>query len=265
LHFSNDKVAALRSGDILDINEEGDCENILPIVKKNRNIKKAEIWGNITEDSLNLIVDSIVKKKIRPHVIRFCNYDFFSDENIEFLIRLFNNNKDLRIILGNQIRYNSLLTSVGTEKLHQALIFNKTLFLLDLSNNNIGPGGSKFIAAMIKDCKSLQHLLLENNNIGNEGVKLVAEALKVENIIEKITLDMNNISDIGLAYIGETIRVNDALRFLTLDDNFITDEGLKMFANALATNYSLISVHFKNNLFTRECISYLLDMLNPNN
>jgi hypothetical protein len=77
---------------------------------------------------------------------------------------------------------------------------------------------------------------------------------------------MNDIKkNIGLAYICETIRVNDTLRVLTLDNNLITDEGLKMFANAMAANYSLISVRFENNIFTRECVNYLLDMLNSNN
>jgi hypothetical protein len=259
LHFCNDGDSSL------DIAEEDDCKNILPFIKKNRNTIRVQIWTNINNDSLNLIVDSVAKKKIRPHVIRFSNYDFFADEHIEYLTRLFYNNKDLRIIMGNQFLYNSLLTSVGTEKLHQALKFNKTLLLLDLRNNNIGPDGSKFIASMIKDCKSLQDLWLGNNNIGNEGVKLIGEALKTENIIKVINLNMNDISDTGLAYICETIRLNDTLRFLTLGDNLITDEGFKMFANALAANYSLVSVHFENNRFTRECVNYLLDMLNPNN
>jgi hypothetical protein len=263
LNFSNDKVADFNRGYSLNINMEDNCKHILSIIKKNRNTISLQISTNINSDSLNLIVESVVKKKIRPQVIEYNNYDFFTDKNIERLIPLFYNNKDLREIVGSQHLYDSL-TSFGTKKLHQTLIFNKTLLLLDLSNNNIGSEGSKFIASMIKDCKSLQQLSLGNNNIGNEGVKLIAEALKTENIIEKITLDMNDISDIGLAYICETIRVNDILRFLTLDDNFITNEGLKMFANALAANYSLVSVNFENNPFTKECVSYLFDIFNPN-
>jgi Ran GTPase-activating protein (RanGAP) involved in mRNA processing and transport len=158
---------------------EDDCKQILSLIKKNRNITCLYIWSDINSDSLNSIVESVVKKRIRPQVIRYNNYDFFADKNIELLGRLFYNNKDLRVILGSQ-HFCDSLTSFGIEKLHYALIFNKALLVLNLSNNNIGPEGSKFIASMIKDCKSLQDLYLENNNIGNEGVKLIAEALKTE-------------------------------------------------------------------------------------
>jgi hypothetical protein len=263
-HVNNDKVADLKTGYGLDIDDEEDCKDNLPIIKKNRKITSMHIWTKISSKSLNLIVESIVKKRIRPHIIKFRNYDFFADKNIEYITQLFYNNKDLRIIWGQQPLSDSLLTSFGTEKLYQALIFNKTLMILNLGNNNIGPKGSKFIASMIKDFKSLRNLMLGNNNIGNEGVKLIAEALKTDNIIESINLKMNDISDVGLAYICEAIRINDALMILTLDDNFITDEGLKFFANALAVNYSLVSVHFENNPVTRDGVNYLIDMLNPN-
>jgi hypothetical protein len=265
LYFCNDKVATLRRAYDLSIGEEDDCKNILPTIKKNNSIISVYIWININNDSLNSFCESVAKKRIRPHIIKFSNYDFFADKNADYLTRLFYNNKDLRIILGNCFLYESLLTSVGTEKLYKALKVNKTMLLLDLRNNNIGPEGSEFIASMIKDCKSLRNLYLGNNNIGNEGVKLIAEALKADNFIESIALDMNEISDIGLAYICETIRVNDTLVSLNLEDNLITNEGLKMFVNSLAINYSLESVGFENNLFTREYISYLLDLLNPNN
>jgi hypothetical protein len=265
LQFNDDKVASFRRAYDLSISEENDCKNILPTIKKNNSIISVNIWTNINNDILNSTVESVVKKRIRPCVIKFSNYDFFADKNIEYLTRLFYNNKDLRIILGYQFLCDSLLTSYGAEKLYQALILNKTILLLDLRNNNIGPEGSMFIASMIKDCKSLEHIYLGNNNIGNEGVKLIAEALKTKNKIEKIILDMNEISDIGLAYICETIRVNDTLVSLSLEDNLITNEGLKMFVNVLAVNYSLLSVGFENNLFTEEYISYLLDLLNPNN
>jgi hypothetical protein len=196
-HVNNDKVADLKMSYDLKINEEEDCKNILPIIKKNRKITSVNIFTNINSDSLNSIAESIVKKRIRPQIINFQKYDFFADKNIEYITRLFYNNKDLRMIWGLQPLYDSLLTSFGTEKLYQALIFNNTLMVLDLSNNNIGPEGSKFIASMIKDCKSLLNLILRNNNIGNEGVKLIAEALKTDNVIESISLNMNDISDIG--------------------------------------------------------------------
>jgi hypothetical protein len=265
LLFSNDKVATLRRGYELDIVDEDACKNIIPTIKKGGKITNVYIRTNINSDSLNSIVESVVKKIIRPQAIKFNNYHFFADKNIEYLTRLFYNNKDLQTIFGHSSLKDSLLTSFGTEKLYQALKLNKTLLLLDLRNNNIGPEGSKFIASMIKDCKSLQNLLLGNNNIGNEGVKFIAEALKSDNLLKIINLSKNEISDIGIAYISETIRVNDVLEELILEDNLITDEGLKMFINALVVNYSLAYVYFNNNLFTRECISYLLDMLNPNN
>jgi hypothetical protein len=98
LHFNNDKVVALKSSYNIDIDEEEDCKNILPIIKRNRKITRVHIFTNINSDSLNSIAESIVNKRIRPQIINFQKYDFFADKNIEYITRLFYNNKDLRII-----------------------------------------------------------------------------------------------------------------------------------------------------------------------
>jgi hypothetical protein len=49
-HFNNDKVVALNSSYDLDIDEEEDCKNILPIIKKNRKIISVHIYTNINSE-----------------------------------------------------------------------------------------------------------------------------------------------------------------------------------------------------------------------
>jgi hypothetical protein len=264
LQINKDKKAIFKRSNELLINDDFNLKATLPMAMKNKKLKSVNIEADINRADLNLITESIMMKRISPLVIKFSNYDLFGEENIEYLTQLFYNNKNLRSIIGERPIYKSLLTSFGIERFYQALLYNKTLTLLDLSNNNIGDEGSKFISLMIRNCKSLRVLFLRNNNIGNEGIKLIAEALKTNNNINQINLDFCNINDSSLAYICEMIRVNDTLNTLILDHNSITDEGLKMFADALAINYSLISVEMEDNVFTSEGANYLVDTLDPN-
>jgi hypothetical protein len=79
LHFNNDKVVALKSSYDLDIDEE--IKDILPIIKKNRKITNVHIWTNINSDSLNSIVESIVKKEL-DHILLNSKNMIFSQTKI---------------------------------------------------------------------------------------------------------------------------------------------------------------------------------------
>ena len=49
-----------------------------------------------------------------------------------------------------------------------------SLEILDLSGNNIGDDGSKDIAIMIKENKTIKRLILENCHIGTKGLQRIA-------------------------------------------------------------------------------------------
>ena len=49
-----------------------------------------------------------------------------------------------------------------------------SLEILDLSGNNIGDDGSKDIAVMIKENKTIKKLILENCHIGTKGLQRIA-------------------------------------------------------------------------------------------
>jgi hypothetical protein len=68
LFLNNDKVAALKLSYDLDIDEDSDCKNIIPIINKNRKITSVHIWTKIYSDSSNSIVECIVKKEL-SHIL----------------------------------------------------------------------------------------------------------------------------------------------------------------------------------------------------
>jgi hypothetical protein len=89
----------------------------------------------------------------------------------------------LKYIHGNKPEINKHsqfpLTVIGVEYIYHALLSNKTLKCLDLSNNNIGVDGCIFISLTMRDCRLLTRINIGYNNIGNDGVKLISEQLSL--------------------------------------------------------------------------------------
>jgi len=67
---------------------------------------------------------------------------------------------------------------------------NKSLEVLDLADNNLGPKGIEILKESIISNKTLHELKVNNNNLGSgNGSKVIAEILKLQESLKK--LDIN--------------------------------------------------------------------------
>jgi hypothetical protein len=266
LRFCKEEEILLRMNNRFCIHNETKTNYELPFYKKNKNSCILYVEASLNKNDIKSISELIYKKRIKLQLISFFkNYNIFGDDCIKFLVHILKNNKDLKYIRGHEPEINKHrqfpLTAMGVEYIYHALLNNKTLKCLDLSNNNIGVEGSYFISLIMRDCRLLTLINVGYNNIGNEGVKLIAEQLKTNNTITELKLRCNDIDDIGLGYICDAIKVNKTLDLLNLQDNFITDEGLRILAGALCENFSLTKVELDRNIFTDQGVSNLVDIL----
>ena len=65
---------------------------------------------------------------------------------------------------------------------------------LDLSGNDIGDGGAKYIANALKIDTSVKKLYLDFNKISNEGAKTFDNALAINNTLTDLELIHNKIN-----------------------------------------------------------------------
>lgn len=60
------------------------------------------------------------------------------------------------------------------------------MFLVDFSDNYLGPMGASVLAQAIKQNSSIQEVYMKGNDIGNEGVKSICEALLVSSLLDSL-------------------------------------------------------------------------------
>jgi Ran GTPase-activating protein (RanGAP) involved in mRNA processing and transport len=177
------------------------------------------------------------------------------------------------------LRLSRLPTSLNikiTEEITKALKVNKTLEVLNLSQNNLGESDMTYIADALETNTSIKSIVLSGNDaddagfeaiakalkvnntlttvnlsdnpIGYDGAKAIAKALKVNNTLTTIDLSANMIGDKGAGVIAEGIKVNKTLTYIDLSYNRIGDDGAKAIAEAIKVNKTLTSI----NLFANE-------------
>ena len=110
---------------------------------------------------------------------------------------------------------------------------------LNLSSNNLGPGGARVVGEAVAKFQQITNLDLNlgHNNIGAKGAKAVGDSLaKLEQITNlKLHLDDNNIGAEGAKAVADSLAKLEQITNLKLhlDDNNIGAEGAKAVADSL--------------------------------
>ena len=111
---------------------------------------------------------------------------------------------------------------------------------LDLSSNNLGPGGAKAVGEAVAKFQQITNLKLwlYGNNIGAEGAKAVGDSLAKLEQITNLTLFLygNNIGAEGAKAVGDSLAKLEQITNLEihLDGNNIGAEGVKAVGDSLA-------------------------------
>ena len=118
----------------------------------------------------------------------------------------------------------------------------RSLWLLDLSANNITPAHIHHLVAIVERTNALGTLYVMNNDIGTCGC-LLAKALASNRCITTLSLGNSNIDDSVVAALGECLTSNQVMRTLDISLNpAVSFEAQSSFLNVLKQNTSMLTL-----------------------
>lgn len=124
-----------------------------------------------------------------------------------------------------------------------------SLLTLDLKSNDIR-GGVNYLAQVLRKNRTLRVLNLSDNNIEMQGLVALAEALKYNSTLETLDLSHNACSGPGLEGITtlrQAFALNSNLKRLFLNDTDLSSEGAIALAEFLPEARSLIHLDLTEN------------------
>ena len=128
----------------------------------------------------------------------------------------------------------------------EALVINKTLTKLNLSNNSVC---AYDIARVLKYNSTLTTLILSNTGIGildGDGVKTIAETLKINTTLTTLVLSYNGIRSWGIIAIAKALEINNTLTTIDISYNNVGYNATKAIAEAVKTNTTLTTLILNN-------------------
>ena len=170
----------------------------------------------------------------------------FGREAAEIIAEAMKYNKSVTYLrLGNNI------CDGGVEQLSYMLGYNRTLKVLDLSDNSsISARGVTFLADALKKNTTLTTLILSKTNVKQKACVALSSMLAVNKTLTTLDVSCNNIGDRGVKALLEFIRKsNHSLTTLSIANNIITSAGANVLAETLCDNTTLTSIDISNNNF----------------
>lgn len=124
----------------------------------------------------------------------------------------------------------------------------RTVRVLVLFVNDIGPIGAAAVAKGLKHNKSLRKLMINMNVVGDKGVEAFGETLTYNRSLRQLYLSDNNIGNAGVIALTEGLIHNDgSLLELNLSNNEITCDGAREMAIRLKKNSGLTGLWISGN------------------
>lgn len=151
------------------------------------------------------------------------------DSSVTFMVKFLSKPDCPLVVLDlSYPHFRHKLTSRGIWELGmKGLSENHSLEVLDLSGNDIGDEGTRFLCQGLQASPKsrIRELLLGKNEIGIQGGILLASYLKQNSTLEKLDLSHNALRDEGCSAIAESLRSNSTLISLNLKENRIGGAG----------------------------------------
>ncbi|XP_067836220.1 NACHT, LRR and PYD domains-containing protein 3-like [Heptranchias perlo] len=124
-----------------------------------------------------------------------------------------------------QLRYNDL-TGSCSEDLSSALSINRSLTVLDLSNNKLGDSGVKLLSAALRnpDCK-IQKLRLDDVGLTDSCTEDLASALSTNRSLTDLNLGSNSFTDRSVPALRSLILTRRSLEWIGLWGNQFSPNG----------------------------------------
>ncbi|XP_067835818.1 NACHT, LRR and PYD domains-containing protein 3-like [Heptranchias perlo] len=149
-----------------------------------------------------------------------------------------------------KMRLNNVgLTDSCTEDLVSALSTNRSLTVLNLSNNKLRDSGVKRLSAALRNpnCK-IQELWLDFNDLTASCIDDLVSALSTNRSLTDLNLGNNKLGDSGVKLLFAALRNPDCkIQELRLDRADLTDSCTEDLVSTLSTNRSLTGLNLGNN------------------
>ena len=148
----------------------------------------------------------------------------------------------------------------------EALVINKTLTKLNLSNNSVS---TYDIARVLEKNKTLTTLILSNTGIeffDGDGVKTIAETLKINTTLTTLVLSYNGIRSWGIIAIAKALEINNTLTTIDISCNHIGIgyNEAKAIAEAVKINTTLTLLDLSYSNIYEPCIEAIAEALETN-
>uniref|UniRef100_A0A8C0TXG7 NLR family CARD domain containing 3 n=1 Tax=Cyanistes caeruleus TaxID=156563 RepID=A0A8C0TXG7_CYACU len=217
------------------------------------------------------VCKSLLSQLLFCHNLRLDNNQF-KDDVMELLGSVLSV-KDCQIqrlsLAENQI------SNKGAKALARSLLVNRSLTVLDLRSNSIGPTGAK-VSTALQPLEASTHGFtpvshsLQHNSIKEHGATFLAEALLTNHRLVTLHLQKNAIGAQGARDIAEALKQNRSLRelisvgrnglahphtlpvCLSLQSNSISSTGVTALTAALCSNKGLLSLNLRENSISKE-------------
>ncbi|CAG8578741.1 17338_t:CDS:2 [Acaulospora morrowiae] len=131
----------------------------------------------------------------------------------------------------------------GVEPMVDFLTNNRSLKILKLNNNGLGPSGGKLIAkALLRAAEknavegresSLTTIIAGRNRLENGSSQVLADAIAAHGTLTEIRIPQNGIRSEGIVALSKGLAACKNLQVLDLQDNTFTESGSRAFAKAL--------------------------------
>jgi Ran GTPase-activating protein (RanGAP) involved in mRNA processing and transport len=128
-----------------------------------------------------------------------------------------------------------------------ALKYNKTIKLLNLSNNNISLTALKSLSKN----KTIKSLNISDCNICDNGCIYISKLIEDNNTLNTIMMTGNMITDLGCKSLCDSLKYNKNIITFNIAFNKLRTDGLLHFYHLLKINNTLQDVSYMNNILRR--------------
>lgn len=136
---------------------------------------------------------------------------------------------------------------------------------LDLSDNNIGYEGSRYLAQALKVNKILKNLSLKLNRLDDKaGSKLCLDLMNNSSNLEFISLSSNSLGQVFCESLAEFLQQNKAIRRLDISCNQIEDSHAATLKDSLINNPNIIEIDVRQNRFDEETEKQISEIVTKN-
>jgi Ran GTPase-activating protein (RanGAP) involved in mRNA processing and transport len=194
------------------------------------------------------------------------------DEGVSYISNGLRFNKSIEVLNLSDNKISSIGLNFLVESLNQQdctrerILVNQSLQKLFLKSNIFNnPESAKLLGDLIEYNKSLLIIDLSNNGLSESLIRYIAEALRSNITLDTLILEGNSIGGFGTKILSENLKYNTRLKTLNLRNNALGFEGAKSIGELISSNSTLMNLNLQSNLLDDHSISLIVEKLNSVN